>query len=84
MTGKLANRFGTTSAKSIAPQHTGLVGRKKRALEIPLISLRYPLTSYTQSPTTRRIAAQESVLRAILKQPRRRPRIERARNGSRM
>jgi integrase len=39
---------------------------------------------YTQSPMAQRIAAQESVLNAILKQPTKRARIRRARNGSRM
>jgi integrase len=37
---------------------------------------------YTQSPMAQRIAAQESVLRAILKQPNRRARIRTARHGS--
>ena len=38
---------------------------------------------YTQSPMAQRIAAQESVLSAILKQPTRRARTRTARNGSR-
>jgi hypothetical protein len=37
---------------------------------------------YAQSPMAQRIAAQESVLRAILKQLTRRAGIRRARNGS--
>ncbi len=40
------------------------------------------LDLYTQSPMAQRIAAQESVLSAILKQPIRRARIRAARNGS--
>ena len=40
------------------------------------------LDLYTQSPMTQRIAAQESVLNAILKQPTRRARIRTVRNGS--
>jgi integrase len=41
------------------------------------------LDLYTQSPMAQRIAAQESVLRAILKQPTTRARIRTVRNGSR-
>ena len=41
------------------------------------------LDLYTQSPMAQRIAAQESVLKAILKQPMRRTRIGMRRNGSR-
>ena len=40
------------------------------------------LDLYTQSPMAQRIAAQESVLNAILKQPTRRARVRAARNGS--
>jgi len=41
------------------------------------------LDLYTQSPMAQRIAAQESVLNAILKQPTRRARIRAVQNGSR-
>ena len=39
---------------------------------------------YTQSPMAQRIAAQESVLRTILRQPTTRARIRRVRNASRV
>jgi len=42
------------------------------------------LDLYTRSPMAQRIAAQESVLRAILNQPTHRARIRAARNGSRV